>query len=67
MAVNIVKYAGKILMDLSKDTVTADQLLEGCTAHRADGELITGTMKKMTVTDDGNGNVSIRGAAITAN
>lgn len=67
MAINIVKYAGRVLMDLSSDTVTADRLLEGYTAHKANGELITGTMKKMTVTDDGNGNVSISGTAIVVN
>lgn len=64
MGYNIIKYAGEVLMDLSEDTVVASNLLEGCTAHAANGEQITGTMKKMTVTDDGNGNVSISGVAI---
>lgn len=60
-------YAGKTMMDLTGDTVTSDKLLEGCTAHGADGEKITGTMKKMAVTDDGNGNVSISGVAVVVN
>lgn len=54
-------------MDLSKDTVTSDKLLEGYTAHGANGDEVTGTMKRMTVSDDGNGNVSISGVAIVAN
>jgi hypothetical protein len=64
MGYNIIKYAGRVLMDLSKDTVTSDKLLEGYTAHGANGEKITGTMKEMTVTDDGSGNVSISGVAV---
>lgn len=67
MGYNIIKYAGKVLIDLSKDTVTSDKLMEGYTAHGANGDKVTGTMKKMTVSDDGNGNVSISGVAIVAN
>lgn len=36
-------YAGKTLIDLTQDTVTADKLLVGTTAHGADGALVTGT------------------------
>lgn len=36
-------YAGKTLIDLTQDTVTADKLLVGITAHGADGALVTGT------------------------
>ena len=36
-------YAGKTLIDLTQDTVTADKLLQGITAHGADGALVTGT------------------------
>ena len=36
-------YRGKVLMDLTSDTVTADKLLEGFTAHGKDGEPIEGT------------------------
>ena len=67
MGYNIIKYAGRVLIDLSKDTVTSDKLMEGYTAHGANGDKVTGTMKKMTVSDDGNGNVSISGVAIVAN
>ena len=43
MAVNRVDYGGNTLIDLTADTVTADSLLSGFTAHGADGEPITGT------------------------
>ncbi len=42
MAVNRVDYGGNTLIDLSADTVTAEALLIGFTAHGADGEPITG-------------------------
>lgn len=38
-----VIYGGKTLIDLTADTVKADKLLTGTTAHGADGELVTGT------------------------
>lgn len=44
MPVNKVVYHKKTLIDLTSDTVTADTLFKGCTAHRADGTIITGTM-----------------------
>lgn len=43
MAVNKVVYSGNTLIDLTNDTVTADTLSEGVTAHGADGRQITGT------------------------
>ena len=33
MGINKVVYGGKPLIDLTGDTVTADKLLEGVTAH----------------------------------
>lgn len=44
MSVNKVVYNKKTLIDLTGDTVTADTLFRGCTAHGADGTIITGTM-----------------------
>ena len=44
MAVNKVVYGGRTLIDLTSDTVTAETLAEGVTAHGANGELIVGTM-----------------------
>lgn len=40
---NKVVYAGKTLIDLTADTITADQLANGATAHDASGAAITGT------------------------
>ena len=45
MGVNKIIYAGETLIDLTADTVTAETLAEGVTAHGADGEKIVGTMK----------------------
>lgn len=42
MSVNKVVYGGNTLIDLTGDTVTADKLLSGITAHGKDGELVTG-------------------------
>ena len=38
-----VVYGGEVLIDLTADTVKADKLLKGYTAHGADGETVTGT------------------------
>lgn len=43
MAVNKVVYNGQTLIDTSNDTVSADTLLKGVTAHDKSGEVITGT------------------------
>lgn len=43
MAISKVIYGGETLIDLTADSVKADQLLKGVTAHGADGEKITGT------------------------
>lgn len=43
MANSKIIYDGRVLMDLTADTVKADKLLKGFTAHGADGEPITGT------------------------
>lgn len=43
MATNKVVYNGKTLIDLSSDTVTANTLVEGITAHNKAGNVVTGT------------------------
>lgn len=43
MAINKVIYGGNTLIDLTGDTVTADQLKKGVTAHDKSGAVITGT------------------------
>ena len=42
MAISKVIYGGNTLIDLTADTIKADKLLKGFTAHGADGEMITG-------------------------
>lgn len=43
MATNYIKLGNENLIDLRSDTVTADRLLSGYTAHDKSGEVITGT------------------------
>ena len=43
MGISKVVYGGNTLIDLTGDTVTADKLLKGITAHGKDGEAVTGT------------------------
>ena len=52
MAISKVIYGGKTLIDLTNDSVTADKLLTGTTAHSADGEVITGTCNYDAYTSD---------------
>lgn len=42
MGASKVIYGGKVLIDLTADTITKDKLLAGYTAHGADGEPIEG-------------------------
>lgn len=42
MAISKVIYGGEVLIDLTSDTVVADKLLVGYSAHGADGELVNG-------------------------
>ena len=58
MAVNKVIYGHNVLVDLTADTVTADKLLKGATAHDASGEPITGTMKAGIDTSDATATAS---------
>lgn len=56
MAVNKVEYAGKVLLDLTEDTVTEENLLAGVTAHDSSGQRIVGTMET-SGGDSGGGQV----------
>ena len=51
MAINKVDYDGRVLMDLTEDTVTENNLLEGATAHGRDGEPIEGKVVIALVID----------------
>ena len=42
--INKVVYNGQTLIDLTQDTVTANDVLQGVTVHLADGTSVTGTM-----------------------
>lgn len=58
--VNKVQYGSQVLIDLTFDTVTADKLLSGYTAHDASGAQIMGTYsgggtEAGTVTQDADG------------
>lgn len=52
MAVNKVIANGKVLIDLTGDTVTAGSLKKGVTSHGKTGEIITGTLDQSEEIDD---------------
>lgn len=52
MAISKVIYGGQTLINLTNDTVTADKLKKGYTAHGADGEVINGTCEHDANTQD---------------
>lgn len=54
MAVSKVVYNGNTLIDLTNDTILAQHLQKGYTAHGADGEPITGTNDWDSNTMDAN-------------
>lgn len=54
MAISKVIYAGETLIDLTGDTVKADKLQKGFTAHGADGVLINGSCTYDADTQDAN-------------
>lgn len=49
MAVNKIIYNGETLVDLTGDTVTADDLAAGVTATGADGKPVIGLLPKVTI------------------
>ncbi len=54
--VSKVIYGGKTLIDLTADTVAADQVQEGVTFHDKTGALVTGTCTKDSDTSDATAN-----------
>lgn len=52
MAINKVIYDEQVLIDLTGDTVIADKLLKGYTAHGKDGEPVVGTCEFDADTQD---------------
>ena len=49
MAVNKIIYNGETLVDLTSDTVTADDLAAGVTATGADGKPVVGLLPKVSI------------------
>lgn len=49
MAVNKIIYNGETLVDLTSDTVTADDLAAGVTATGADGKPLVGLLPRVTI------------------
>ena len=49
--VNKVEFGNEVLIDLTNDTVTADKILAGYTAHSASGASITGSIPTKTGRD----------------
>lgn len=49
MAVNKIIYNAQVLIDLTNDTVVADKLLAGITAHDKSGNQVTGNVTFATV------------------
>lgn len=58
MAINKIIYGGETLLDLTADTVTADKLLKGITAHDKSGESVTGTCTFDVDSGDANATVA---------
>lgn len=54
MAKNKIIYGGEVLIDLTADTVVADKLAAGYTAHDRSGAVITGTSTFDADTSDAN-------------
>ena len=48
MSVSKVNYGDTTLIDLTSDTISAENLVNGYTAHNAAGEQITGTLEYIT-------------------
>ena len=55
MAINKIVYNNNTLIDLTSDTVSADKLVSGITAHDKSGAKITGTAVLNNVTQDQDG------------
>lgn len=57
-AISKVVYGNQVLIDLTNDTVAADKLLSGYTAHGRDGETITGSCTYDADTSDATASTS---------
>lgn len=57
-AINKIIYGGRVLIDLTSDTVVADKLLKDVTAHDKSGALITGSCPFDVDSSDGTAAVA---------
>lgn len=64
MGINKVQYGNTTLIDLTADTVTADKLMQGYTAHDRTGALITGAATGGIDGDNLEYGLSLVGSAI---
>ena len=62
--VNKVQYGNTTLIDLTSDTVTADKLMQGYTAHDRTGALVVGTATGGIDGDNLGYGLSVVGSAI---
>ena len=65
MAANKVVYGTLVLMDLTKDTVTADQMPQGCTAHDKSGNQISGNVTRASWMSLNTSNVTKNDTKVT--
>ena len=65
MPINKVEFYGKVLIDLSGDTVTPETLLKGVTAHDKTGAQITGTAETGGTGTGGGEEIKISSAEST--
>lgn len=67
MAISKIIYGGDTLIDLTHDTVTAENIDEGITAHSASGEELVGLRKVFDVLPIANGGTGATTASGAAN
>ena len=60
MSVKKIEFDGKTLIDLTKDTVTAESMLNEVTAHNNEGDIITGNIPTKTAA-----NLTANGKTVT--
>lgn len=64
MEISKVIYGGRTLIDLTSDTVAADYLYTGITAHAADGTRVSGTLLDGDLLEYGDPTLPIAGVGL---
>ncbi len=69
--VNKVVYGSSTLIDLTSDTITAENVIEGYTFHGADGSTVQGSLTHLTDAEideiTGGGSVTVSPLSVSAN